>query len=860
MSKPIAQTFYINEPVGGAEGVILTGVDIYFASVSSTYGIEVQIRQTENGNPTKSMLPRASKILNVDDTYSSDYTYDLNGTSKTIASGTKIITASSDASVPTRFTFDTPISLQSQTAYAIVIIPIGGNPDYKVWTSELGANDITSSTPVYTNNDTGTLFLSSNDIQFTSVLTEDIKFTLYIANFTASSGTAVYNLFDEERIYYVDLAGSFFPNETVVVSNAQFNLASLSINSNTGAFTAGEVLYQSNGSANNATGVLYSANSSKILIANSVGTWVVSPGSNTYQVVGVTSSSYANTSAVSQNVITYGNTTVIVPFTGNSTANIFYANQSIYLMTNNRSNTYATIVESVINSTAIQVNSSISFSDGSSQIGQIRGDRLALYGQYSGPQAGDADTRFGAPLYVGWLYNVTSSPTLNFSNTFGQYFIGLKSQSSSVSLGLKDMLYNAVIPDFTQVSSKNTTIDWTFKGTDYANNYDASAISVVNGTEKELVDKTRRLISRSNEILNFGSNNTLTFTASMTTANSKFSPFIDSSINNIRFLRNQCVSEDLSKGYYVSISNTNGHFTSGLYNGDIISQNNGSTTVTGRLMSNSPSGLYIANTTGPFVAGYSVVNASNNSINAYASSVTEYNEKFSSNVFSFVSRYISKSVVLAENQDAEDLKMYLTAYRPAGTNFQIYGKFLHAQDQDSLSSKIWSRLSENTTSQALLSSGANPDDFVELVYDLPTSVLVLANAVTTSLTSPNVSMSSTSAFSNGDFVYLYNSYSGSYIVRQIVNIANNTTLTLNSNCSFTSPNTGVYADIGVIPGLEHQTGAFLNANNNGIVRYVSSGDVVYDTYKTFAVKIVPIADDPALVPRAGDYRALALQV
>jgi len=52
----------------------------------------------------------------------------------------------------------------------------------------------------------------------------------------------------------------------------------------------------------------------------------------------------------------------------------------------------------------------------------------------------------------------------------------------------------------------------------------------------------------------------------------------------------------------------------------------------------------------------------------------------------------------------------------------------------------------------------------------------------------------------------------------------------------------------------------MNANNSGIIRYVSSGDVVFDSYKTFAVKIVPIAENSALVPRAGDYRALALQV
>jgi hypothetical protein len=35
---------------------------------------------------------------------------------------------------------------------------------------------------------------------------------------------------------------------------------------------------------------------------------------------------------------------------------------------------------------------------------------------------------------------------------------------------------------------------------------------------------------------------------------------------------------------------------------------------------------------------------------------------------------------------------------------------------------------------------------------------------------------------------------------------------------------------------------------------------IYDSYKTFAIKIVPISDSSSLVPRAKDMRAIALQV
>jgi len=53
------------------------------------------------------------------------------------------------------------------------------------------------------------------------------------------------------------------------------------------------------------------------------------------------------------------------------------------------------------------------------------------------------------------------------------------------------------------------------------------------------------------------------------------------------------------------------------------------------------------------------------------------------------SRYISKTVVLADGQDAEDLVVFLTAYRPQGTNIQVYGKVLNATDSDPFDDKSW---------------------------------------------------------------------------------------------------------------------------------------------------------------------------
>lgn len=851
MTKPIAQTFYINEPINGTEGVFLTAVDIYFQSVSPTYGVELQVRTTDNGEPTPYRLPGASRVLQVDDTYNDLYSDQSTFWPTDATSSTKIIRSSTDASVPTRFIFESPIPLQSQTSYALVIIPVSGNPEYTVWTGEIGKTDVTTKAPIYTNNDTGTLFLSSNDIQFTSILSEDIKFEIFVANFTATSGTAVYEMANEENVQYENLIGSFDPNEVVFISNGSFGLVSLGVTSNTGAITVSETLYQSNGSANVASGTVYSANSTKILLTGTSGTW-----SNSYQVRGVSSSANAVISTVVTAVNSYSNSIITVPFTGNTTSNVFYANQTIYIGTPNRSNMDVRVVTQVINSTSIKVHTNTSFTNTNCLFGKVRGDAMALRARYKGPQANTIASFVNNPGQINtFLWDSTANSTVNFAAARGHYLIGYATGSSARILSVRDMMYDAIVPQMASHSSQSTDLTWSYSGVDEYNVVDSSSVSVDNYIEHEFKDKTRLLKSRSREYLTNGGAYTTKLTASLSSANSKISPYIDGIQNYITFIKNVVLGTNQTYGYKLDITGMTGRFQPGENIGDIVAQTYGGNTYTGRVLHANSSTVSVCEPTGPFVSGQVVYLVANAQVNATSTSSIEINEKFGANVFYIGSRYISKNVVLAEQQDAEDLKTYITAYRPADTNFQVYGRFLHADDPDTIDKKIWSRMPE-LSSPALLSSGSNPDDFVELEYGLPTSVEVIPSLAVCNSATANITVSTTASFTEGAYIYIKNVSSNSFIVRQVSSVANNTTLVLNSAPSINSTS----ASVGLIPGLEHQTGAFLFANNNGIIRYVSSSDVVYDTYKTFAIKIVPTAENAAVVPRAADYRCLALQV
>ncbi len=86
-------------------------------------------------------------------------------------------------------------------------------------------------------------------------------------------------------------------------------------------------------------------------------------------------------------------------------------------------------------------------------------------------------------------------------------------------------------------------------------------------------------------------------------------------------------------------------------------------------------------------------------------------------------KYISKIVTLAEGQDAEDLKVYLTSYRPPSTDVSVWMKIINGEDSDTIALKNWIELEKNFGGDILFSSLANKDDFREFVYNIPASFM-----------------------------------------------------------------------------------------------------------------------------------------
>jgi hypothetical protein len=88
------------------------------------------------------------------------------------------------------------------------------------------------------------------------------------------------------------------------------------------------------------------------------------------------------------------------------------------------------------------------------------------------------------------------------------------------------------------------------------------------------------------------------------------------------------------------------------------------------------------------------------------------------------SRYITRTVTLADGQDAEDLRVYLTAYKPSGSDVKVYYKVLNGDDNDAFADTRWIPMDLDTgqgfTSAVTYSSSEDKNNFIELVYKVPT--------------------------------------------------------------------------------------------------------------------------------------------
>ena len=78
-------------------------------------------------------------------------------------------------------------------------------------------------------------------------------------------------------------------------------------------------------------------------------------------------------------------------------------------------------------------------------------------------------------------------------------------------------------------------------------------------------------------------------------------------------------------------------------------------------------------------------------------------------------RYISKPVELADGQDAEDLKVFLTSYKPQGTGITVYARIHNPEDAEGFDDKDYTPLTQLTSSNTY-SDSVDTNDYKEFEF------------------------------------------------------------------------------------------------------------------------------------------------
>ena len=164
---PLAQSFEIPD----INGVFLTKCDVYFRSKdTNSLPVTLQVRTLQTGLPTQTILPFGEVVLDPDQ-----------------------VVLSEDGSLPTTFTFPSPVYCEGGGEYAVVLL--SASNEYTVFISRMGEEDIStinqpdsekiivSQQPLL-----GSLFKSQNGATWDPSQLEDLKFTLYRADFTSDVG------------------------------------------------------------------------------------------------------------------------------------------------------------------------------------------------------------------------------------------------------------------------------------------------------------------------------------------------------------------------------------------------------------------------------------------------------------------------------------------------------------------------------------------------------------------------------------------------------------------------------------------------------------------------------------------------
>lgn len=801
-SDPIAQTFRVQTPEPGTDGVVITSLDIFFQRKDTVQGVVVEIREVLLGTPTTNVVP--------------------NGRTRLPA---ELILTSPDASQATTFEFESPVFLKADAEYAFVVYPEGGSPEYLLWTGESGGVDVTDTNLVKKSDwGFGAMFLSTNGTAWTSYQYEDVKFKLKRAKFTSTEATVTLTPKGYEFLTISGQSGSFAPGEVVAQKATTYGPGVVYANTSTNVLSGSGTLYATNLAVGNRILIVYGTEktSAKSGTVSGNTTSGVLTGSSTDFLNDYATGDYIQLGNYVREVLSIANTTQM---TVDGALGETVSGAAHYGVT---PRFVVAKVLSITSGTSITI-------DTVPPVSSVSGSNIVA--NYQKVVSGVVESYNGTSSRL--TIKSSTAANSNFLFAAGGTIVGNKSQAVADITTVDNVGISYIEPHVQTFIPPATSTSFTTSVTRTSNNQIVTQSGEYGLSNRVPFPATIK--SRSNEISGTSIVNSFVYDQTISTIVPNLSPIVDTNPGSVLIIENVIDN-------YVDVVQSANTFS------NTTLQTNTSVLAVGM----SVSGLGVGD-------GTVITSIDGDEVQlsvAASHDITSKSYVFTSNDHKLYgiskNRYISKRLALADGLDAEDIKVLITAYKPEGTDVEVYAKVLNGTDGESFNDKDWSKLVLSAAND-VKSDSLNLRDYREYEYTFDTAPpgVLITGTVATDTSNTTIAGFGTEFDTElvaGDFVRLVRASDETlYDVRRIASITDFNTAVLDNAPSFTGDGVKCYK-------ITQPKTAFKYKGNDGIVRYYNQSGAYFDTYKYMALKVVLRATNSAVVPTVQDLRALAVSI
>jgi hypothetical protein len=256
----------------------------------------------------------------------------------------------------------------------------------------------------------------------------------------------------------------------------------------------------------------------------------------------------------------------------------------------------------------------------------------------------------------------------------------------------------------------NTSLSYQFNSEKADGSGFAGLTSITPLQNLEITDGIGRRLS------NTTGNITFTLAGTMATLSNDVSPVIDASRVAVLAIENEINNLGLSNSGVVIANSGSGYANSADITVTISGGGGSGATAVANVVANTIDAVYITSAGSGYTSSPTITITPGSGGGANAS--VTYNGETEKSGGNGTARYITRRVTLADGFDSGDLRVYLNANKPSGTNIYVYYKILSASDPETLNDKSWQLMTEignanfvslndNDNRELLFAPGAN---------------------------------------------------------------------------------------------------------------------------------------------------------